>query len=150
MWWLLPLLSTDAQAGKVEREARREARAIDKHMRSLGELNTSYWRALRWGDVTAAAAYLADPMRRTQWVANEATQPSFRVQSAEVLRIEVGPEVTGEPYLREAVSLVQLEGYAPSSQRLEKTTRTQTWQLGPGGWFIETGDEYGTLVPAPE
>lgn len=150
MWWLLPLLSTDAQAGADERAARREARQAARHMGTLGDLTTRYWRELRWGDVTAAAAYIGDPTRRTAWVAGEASSATFRVQSAEVLRVEVGPEVEGEAWVREAVALVQVEGYAPDSQTLQKTMRTQTWQLYPSGWFIADGQEYGVVLEPDE
>ncbi|MCP4809663.1 MAG: hypothetical protein GY913_28345 [Proteobacteria bacterium] len=150
MWWLLPFLSTDAEAGSEERAARRDARQVRKHMGSLGQLTDDYWRALRWGDVTGAAIYLESAERRTQWVASEVNDASFRVQHIEILRIDVAEPAVDEAWAREAYVLFQVEGYAPSSQKLEKTTRIQTWRLYPAGWFVESGDEYGHLLETTE
>jgi len=143
MWMLLALLTSDADAGKAERDARRELRAVRRHTQVLTDSADDYWRALRWADYTRAGAHIADPKRRADWVIQESERASLKIQSAEVLSILVGePDEYGS---REATVLVQIEGYSNASQKLTKETRTQEWVLLTSGWFVGDGEEYGVL-----
>jgi hypothetical protein len=143
MWWLIAALHGDAEAGKDERQARRELRVVRRHTTTLTTYTDEYWRALRWSDFSRAAGHMADPEHRARWVVAESEAPEVRIQSAEILTITVGPELTEGDHIREAHVLVQIEGYAPKSQMLEKDTRDQVWVLTAAGWFVEPGQEYG-------
>ena len=66
-----------------------------------------------------------------------------RLHASEQREATSRPELTEGEHLREAHVLVQIEGYAPKSQMLEKDTRDQVWVLTATGWFVEPGQEYG-------
>lgn len=143
MWWLLAALSNDADAGKAEREARREVRMVRRHSQTLATFTDEYWRAVRWSDYTRAAQYLEDPIQRANWVIDQSESPELRIQTATVLTISIGPALEEGEHLREAQALVQIEGYTPKSQTLQKDTRVQLWVLTPNGWYIDPGQEFG-------
>lgn len=144
MWWLLIALSGEADAGKAERQARRELREVKRHTQVLTDATDEYWRALRWADYTRAAGHMVDAQARAEWVIDQTEEPDFKIQNAEVLSIQVGPVLPDEPYARRASVLVQIEAYPPKTQTLKKDTRVQTWTLTHAGWVVLPGDEYGS------
>lgn len=131
---LLLLLTTLAcgPERRLVRETRRE------HA-SLSDRAELYWRAVRWGDVAAAAACVPAEERPafeswlTSWQADE------RTTDFTLLDVTVGakmdPPRGGRE--REAVVTLRTEGYRADDQVLRSETITQRWYQDGHGWYVE-------------
>ena len=117
---------------KLIREDRREHAA-------LGDKAELYWRALRWGDVSAASACVPAEERPAFETWLTGWQKDERMTDFTLLDVTVGTKM--EPprsgRVREAVVTLRTEGYHADDQVLRTETITQRWYRDEHDWYVE-------------
>lgn len=105
----------------------------------LGESAELYWKALRWGDHAAASNFIQGVDARLAWLesANGANARQYR--SAEVISVEAGPALEGDPrgVLRDGHVIARVVYYTLPNQVLKNEMIKQVWVRKPNGWFIQ-------------
>lgn len=106
--------------------------------RTLAAAANEYWRAVRWGDVGTAAAYLESPDERLR-LGRLASEPKVRVTDAQVVQIVLGDALPEArlPESREGIAVVRVEGYDVVSGRVDTVTVEQHWVLVGHGWRVD-------------
>lgn len=142
---LLLALGACSPHHQLAREARQEHRVVRRESGRLADSADIYWRAMRWEDEGRVVAFIEDPEARTAWIVDAPTvRRQTRFRSAEVIQVNVGPAPTGPGDQREGLVIIQAEIYSDDDPVMRTSTRQQRWYRGPGGWFVEPGDELGS------
>lgn len=119
-----------------EKKALRQDRREEATLTQLAEL---YWSAVRWNDVSAAAACVPEEERASFEAWLTGWQKDERLTEATLLRVQLGkkmePPQSGR--VREAVVTLKTEGYSTTDQVLRAETITQRWYRDEHGWYVE-------------
>lgn len=117
----------------------------DVDRKALGEAANLYWKAAKWCDPAALAAFYPDPPEQLA-VAKVCASPTLRVTDVKLLQVVVGEELVApkarhradmHELWRKGTALVQVEAYGLSSNKLEVTTVEQQWSMDPRGWHVD-------------
>jgi hypothetical protein len=105
----------------------------------LGESAELYWKALRWGDHAAAAAFIQGADARLAWLEQASGAQARQYRSAEVISVEAGPILEGDTrgVQREGHVITRVVYYTLPSQVLKNEMVKQDWVRKPSGWFIQ-------------
>ncbi|MEC7240868.1 MAG: hypothetical protein VXW32_06485 [Myxococcota bacterium] len=105
----------------------------------LGESAELYWKALRWGDHAAAAAFIQGSEARLAWLEEASGSGARQYRSAEVISVEAGPVLELDPrgIQREGQVITRVVYYTLPSQVLKNEMVKQEWVRKPTGWFIQ-------------
>jgi len=132
-FWALPILMVGCSA---ERMAVLQDRA---EIKRLGESADMYWKALRWGDYTAAGSFIEDSDKRFEWLQAVEGPQARQYRSTEVVSVEAGP-LMETPVLgvqREGSVISKVVYYTLPQQVLKTEMVRQSWVRKPRGWFIK-------------
>lgn len=118
-------------------------RSEDKELADLSSRTELFWRAIKWQDASAAAAFIEGDSARRMWsIEAERFGQETRVTDAALVNMELG-ELIAEPtdgYTRAATVLVRTEGYALPAQIVKRETVAQTWIRTEEGWYFDWKD----------
>ena len=119
-----------------------ERRAVLKdrvEIARLGESAELYWKALRWGDHAAAAAFIQGADARLAWLEEASGAQARQYRSAEVISVDAGPALEADPrgIQREGQVITRVVYYTLPSQVLKNEMVKQDWVRKPTGWFIQ-------------
>ena len=105
----------------------------------LGESAELYWKALRWGDHAAAAAFIQGSEARLAWLEEAGGAGARQYRSAEVISVEAGPvlESDSRGIQREGQVIARVVYYTLPSQVLKNEMVKQDGVRKPTGWFIQ-------------
>ncbi len=135
---MLALAPLHAQAGK--KPSKQDVRKEQKEYAELGKRAGLYWRSVRWGDATAASAFIENPNDQLvfqHWLGDQAKD--HKITEAKVLRVEVSKE-TVKPKngrIRTAVITVSIEGFKEPEGIVKQQTLRQPWYRSASGWFVD-------------
>jgi len=139
------LTASSALAFTAGCSKRRAVRKEKKEIAMLGDAAGVYWHSMRWSDYGTAAAFYPDQNYRMDWMNKMVTAPDMRYSAADVMRVEVSPELedSDDGIAREGRVFVQVQGYRLPQQVMEQTMITQIWSRYGGGWYIDIEAETG-------
>ena len=130
---LMPFLFAGCSA---ERMAVLQDRAENQR---LGDSADLYWKALRWGDYTAAGSFIEDSEKRFEWLQLVEGPQARQYRSTEIVSVEAGPllESPVKGVQRKGLVISKVVYYILPQQVLKTEMVRQSWVRKPKGWFIE-------------